>query len=464
MTGWGLCALAAATCFAASATADFVHLVKDENNVWWFEHNGNRFWSAAANHVNNGGLDDGVGGREKAVCQGVVPGPGSPNNTLCGDSLNFGKTLGYAPYFNVTQDKYGQDEGVWARAQIERLSSWGFGAISGWSSLLAEQAAAQAGLYYFHLLDIGVTWPFAWNKGLDFDVFSPAFSAQAEAIASKEVPFRAQDPFLLAWQTDNEINWHVLGIATYVTTYASSPGGAACVQWLQSKYGSLPALNAAWGVAITSWSPAAIASQLGVAGMNQQAFSADDGAFIGVVADKYFNVTTAAIRKYDSNHMISGVRFAVNSPEIVTAAAKYCDFIDQHDYSDLPPMDWLTQIYNLTGKPVVVGEYSFTAADSNLPNTVGARAGNPASTQTKRTAMYEAYASLLIPAPYIIGYGWWNFVDEPSTGRWPDGEDSNYGLVSLADDPYSLLTQRMTEIHASMAQWHAQGTVGQKEL
>lgn len=96
--------------------------------------------------------DDGVGGRERAVCREAT------NNSLCGDSLNFGGALGYAPYFNVTQDKYAANETAWAETSIARLRAVGFNGISGWSARIAETAAARAGAYYFHLLDIGVTW------------------------------------------------------------------------------------------------------------------------------------------------------------------------------------------------------------------------------------------------------------------------------------------------------------------
>jgi hypothetical protein len=101
--------------------------------------------------------DDGVGGRERAVCQSET------NNSLCGDSLNFGGTLQYAPYYNVTQDKYNGNETAWAAASIGRLQAVGFNGISGWSARVAEEAAARAGVYYFHLLDIGVTW---WVGGV----------------------------------------------------------------------------------------------------------------------------------------------------------------------------------------------------------------------------------------------------------------------------------------------------------
>ena len=133
--------------------------------MWWFEQNGERFLSFAANHVNDGGLDDGVGGRERAVCVAAT------KNELCGDSLNFAGQLNYAPYYNVTQEKHGSVE-AWAAASVLDLSAWGFNGVSGWSNVAAESAARSAGMHSFHLLDIGVTWPFAWDKGLDFDVFS----------------------------------------------------------------------------------------------------------------------------------------------------------------------------------------------------------------------------------------------------------------------------------------------------
>jgi hypothetical protein len=53
--------------------------------------------------------------------------------------------------------------------------------------------------------------------------------------------------------------------------------------------------------------------------------------------------------------------------------------------------------------------------------------------------------------------GWWNFVDEPATGRWPDGENSNYGLFTLADDTYSILASTMTTVFGSAPQWHLSG-------
>ena len=386
---------------APLARADFAHLVKDAAGAWWIEQNGKRFLSFAANHVNDGGLDDGVGGRERAVCVAAT------NNSLCGDSLNFAGQLHYAPYYNVTQAKHGSVE-AWAAASVLDLEAWGFNGISGWSNAAAEDAARAAGMHSFHLLDIGVTWPYAWSKGLDFDVFSANFSDQAAAIAAAAVPPRANDESLLAWQTDNELNYFQLGLSTYLGEYEAGPGGAACIAWIQTLYPSLAAVNAAWGISATTWtgSPTGVGYHLAHdGGVNKAKVASDNLAFIAVVMDRYFNVTVGEIRRHDPNHLVSGLRFGLYDDAILAVAAKYCDLLDVHDYSDMPGIARMRATYASLGKPMVLGEFSFTAADSNMPNTHGARAGNPCTTQTQRAAMYEAYATALIQEPFIVGYG-----------------------------------------------------------
>ena len=118
---------------------------------------------------------------------------------------------------------------------------------------------------------------------------------------------------------------------------------------------------------------------------------------------RYFNITTTQIRLRDPNHLISGLRFGLYDDFVLAIAARYCDFLDVHDYDDMPHIDRMKATYAATGKPMVLGEFSFTAADSNMPNTHGARAGHPCTTQTQRAAMYEAYASALVEQPFIIG-------------------------------------------------------------
>ena len=54
------------------------------------------------------------------------------------------------------------------------------------------------------------------------------------------------------------------------------------------------------------------------------------------------------------------------------------------------------------------------------------------------------------------------WADEPGAahnggagGRWPDGEDSDYGVVHLDDDPYGVLTEEMARTNGRVEAMHS---------
>eukprot|EP01050_Picozoa_sp_SAG11_P005649 SAG11_NODE_406_length_9736_cov_3.229117_1_plen_1784_part_00 len=442
---------------------NFVTVQKDSSGMWWFAHRGERFLSKGVNHVNNGGEDDGVGGRESPACKagvtrGVAKIPGSP---LCGDTLSYSPLIGYSPYFNSTQERHGSEE-KWANVTTSRLRSWNFNTLGGWSATIAEKAAATRGLYYAHLLDLGTTW--LSHTGLDHDVFNASFSAQCQTAVAKQVAPRANDEQLLGWQLDNELNWQGLGLSSFLDGYRNLDGSTS---------------NAGKEVAATFVH-------------DHCAGKADDNCnwdWLGIVAEKYFAETVGAIRAVDSNHLILGMRggvFCANAncsttQAILRAAAKWIDVFDYHDYGDDPPISILETVHAVTGLPILLGEWSFTSFDSNMPNTGGSRScrdptaagvsvaleGAPClpgkrpgthcptfisqknchsvrTTQSQRANDYTRFVTELVKLPFAVGFHWWQWADEPSQGRWPDGECSNYGLVHISDDVYEVITQTIT--------------------
>ena len=42
----------------------------------------------------------------------------------------------------------------------------------------------------------------------------------------------------------------------------------------------------------------------------------------------------------------------------------------------------------------------------------------------------------LAKLPYVIGFHWFEWFDEPAEGRKLDGENSNYGLVTINGTPF----------------------------
>ena len=111
--------------------------------------------------------------------------------------------------------------------------------------------------------------------------------------------------------------------------------------------------------------------------------------------------------------------------------------------------------------PIIHGEFAYTAIDSGVPNLRGARScpdpsnpsgcrpGRPYTLQTQRAAAAEAQAAKIAAVPYVVGYHWWRWVDESPGGRWPRGENSNYGLVRLDNRAYPELTEAFTRANVA---------------
>jgi hypothetical protein len=136
----------------------------------------------------------------------------------------------------------------------------------------------------------------------------------------------------------------------------------------------------------------------------------------------------------------------------VEASGEFVDVVSFNTYAFEPPVKVLDELHQITRKPVMITEFSFKAMDSGLPNTKGA--GQPVPTQKDRADHFERFVRALTGLPYCVGYHWFQWSDQPAQGRF-DGENSNYGLVKENDEPWELLTQRMTEVNIRADEWHA---------
>ena len=59
---------------------------------------------------------------------------------------------------------------------------------------------------------------------------------------------------------------------------------------------------------------------------------------------------------------------------------------------------------------------------------------------------YRYYVENAVADPSIVGAHWFEWVDEPSTGRF-DGENYNIGLVDVTDRPYRELLEAAQATH-----------------
>jgi len=176
--------------------------------------------------------------------------------------------------------------------------------------------------------------------------------------------------------------------------------------------------------------------------------------------------------------MILGCRFAGGyaSEGAWKEAGKHCDVISFNYYGNVnlehgvamnhdSPWTGKTlreefeRFYEMGGRPMMTTEWSFPALDAGLPSVHGA--GQRFETQAQRTEATRIFAETILRMPFMIGYDYFMWVDEPALGiskKFP--EDSNYGLVNEDGRPYPEITAMFARLHANAPRLRKEGFAG----
>jgi len=162
----------------------------------------------------------------------------------------------------------------------------------------------------------------------------------------------------------------------------------------------------------------------------------------GEVAEKYFSVVAAAMRRHLPNHLYLGCRFAWGGEEPWRVASRHCDVVSFNFYERRPTKDLPA---GSDDKPLIVGEFHFGAKDR------GMFIGGCSVTfdQAERARCFEDYVNACLDHPRFVGCHWFQYQDQPLTGR-PDGENYDDGFVSVCDVPYPELVEACRKTAAAM--------------
>ena len=202
-------------------------------------------------------------------------------------------------------------------------------------------------------------------------------------------------------------------------------------------------LNEAWGTNYPQWS--SMDGPLTFKDPLSQNLLADFSKLLTSLAEQYFRTVSQELKKADPNHLDLGCRFAGFSPEILGQATKYCDVLSFNVYRlSLDPCEW--EILDAYDKPFLIGEFHFGATDRGMFD--GGLVG--VADQNARGQACKKYLGSVLAHPKCIGAHWFQYTDQPTTGRTGDGENGNIGFVSITDTPYPELIQAAREINSAM--------------
>ncbi|MFN7994121.1 MAG: hypothetical protein U0Q18_10990 [Bryobacteraceae bacterium] len=367
-----------------------------------------------------------------------------------GQSYNF--------YSANLQRKYGSNwYEKWEDMTLARLPAWGMNTIGNWSD---KQLYAAKKIAYTVTID---PWPASQGKmqfaevasGNDYwkrmaDPFDPRYAKALEQGTREQALAHKDDPWCLGYFIDNEMSWgsmkddrsrYGLALGTLALT-AGSPAKRTFVKNLTAKYGDVAKLNQSWGTNLESWQvlldrPLKPAGDL-VAGMKD-----DLRAFSKEFARQYFRTVIGLLKKYDSNHLYLGPRFAWHTRESVEACGELCDVVSFNIYRPkVVASEWT--VLQRIDKPVLIGEFHMGALDRGMFHTGLV----PSEDQADRARMYQEYIRSVVDNPLMVGCHYFKYADEPLTGRPGDGENYNIGMVSVADSPYPEFIEAAKAVHA----------------
>ncbi|GIV05028.1 MAG: hypothetical protein KatS3mg016_0603 [Fimbriimonadales bacterium] len=424
---------------------------------WWLvAPNGRLFFSTGMDCVHYGDPTF-ITGREAMFTR--LPREGEPlakhygqaSGALMGP-IKEGRTFNF--YAANLERKYGERyRERWREQTLRRLRSWGFNTIGNWS--LGDwhrngriPYVATAGVWGEHArVPSGSDY---WGKM--HDPFDPRFAQNARASIEPVAQRVKNDPWCVGFFVDNELSWAGQGEdgGRYGLAYGAlslradeSPAKRAFLEMLGAKYGSIERLNAAWGTRFASWD--ALRAPVALPPTLTSERTRDFSEFVRAFARQYFRTIRDLLRELAPNHLYLGCRFAWYSLDAVIACAELCDVVSFNIYAPrLNPSaySFLMQL----DKPVIIGEFHFGALDRGMFHT-GLVA---AATQRERARMYEEYVNSVLDHPLFVGCHWFQYMDQPLTGRWFDGENYNIGFVTITDTPYPEMVAAARKTHQAM--------------
>lgn len=350
---------------------------------------------------------------------------------------------------------YGSDDAQrWAVHAVARLQAWGFNTLGNWSDPAVIERQRMP-----YSLPLVVKGDFATvSTGFDLwggmpDPFDPRFVAAVERAVQLVTQGRRDDPWLIGYFADNELAWAGIGepaAARYALALGSlrgkaeSPAKQAFIAQLRTRYGDISALAAAWGIALADWQALhAEGFQAPLPREQHPAIAEDFQRFQRLYADTYFKIIREHLSAAAPQHLLLGGRFAISTPEAVAACAQYCDVVSFNFYTREPQHGYDFAVLRALNKPLMVTEFHFGSRDRG-PFWGGVQ---EVWTEEQRGAAYAHFVQRALEEPSIVGLHWFQYLDQPVTGRLLDGENGHLGLVAITDRPYRGFAETVARVN-----------------
>lgn len=376
------------------------------DKVWWLiDPQGYRFFSHGSCCISPGSDLARIKGREYIFA--ALP----PMTARKDDNEEHGDHHMSFYTWNLTR-RFGDDwYGKWIELTSARMKSWGLNTVGNWSDLNAGIEGKTA--YVANLSGWGIETGY---MGMP-DVYAPGYQEMVDSAASSQCDRLRNDPYLLGYFIGNEPAWpgRENDLAETILLGEETPMKTALVKYLAD--GDTPD--------------------------KRRSFAYETFA-------RFLSAVCSSVRKYDPNHLNLGLRFGYPpTDELITLCGKYFDVFSMNHYGYSLDNQILDNISNLTGLPLIIGEFHFGIPGKGLAPGL-AQVKDP----EERTAAYIYYVENAAANPSVVGTHWFQWIDQPVTGRF-DGENYNIGIVDVTDMPYPEMLKATRETFRRLPDVHS---------
>jgi hypothetical protein len=392
--------------FGTKAKATGFFRVENIDGKWWFvDPEGYLFFSSGSTGIGPRSEFARVQGREY-IFTALPP---AAELTLPNQPARRGGN--YSFYTWNLYRRYGPDwYQKWMDMTVRRMDSWGLNTIGNWSD--ATLGSSHRKTYVATLNGWGIE---TGIMGMP-DVYAPDYTAIVDASAARQCAPRKEDPYLLGYFIGNEPPWpnREQELVNVILTGEETPMQNELKKYLAK--GDTPERRK---------------------------------TFVYDTYSKFIGIVNAAIRKHDPNHLNLGIRFGGSAPDDIIKASKGFDVFSLNIYGYSTNQNTLQKIYDFTGLPIIIGEFHFGTPGRGLaPGLAQTR------NQEERGVAYRYYVENAAAHPALIGTHWFQWIDQPSTGR-NDGENYNIGFVDVTDRPYPELINAAKETFKRLLDIHS---------
>ncbi|MHC4677216.1 MAG: hypothetical protein ACYTEK_00815 [Planctomycetota bacterium] len=326
----------------------------------------------------------------------------------------------------------------WAEFSTELLARHGFNGTGGWSDTELLKKAP-------HRLAYTLSWNFMGSFGRSKNLVRqepghlgypnrciPVFHRDFETFCNdhaEQLAASRDDPWLIGHFSDNELPIVTDMLDRSLQLDVNHPdlryGYEAAQRWLDERKGGRA--------------------------KPKDITDADRAAFLNYAVERYYRITTRAIRSHDPHHLCLGSRLhgrALSLPSLFRVAGKYLDVIAVNYYGAWgPDPEKMAMWSRESGRPFMITEFYAKGHDVGLANNSGA--GWLVPTQKDRARFYQHFTMGLLESKSCVGWHWFKYRDNnpEDLSTDPSNRDSNKGIVDHQFNPYTTLLEGMKALN-----------------